>query len=114
MAEKKVSLPKGFTSIGGFGESWKPTKKGASIEGVLLSIKKVKRKNVKKGENPHTQIATVRDKSGAEFQLWESARLRPLFTLKKGAKVFVRYDGMGKATQKGQNAPRLYTVATAK
>lgn len=114
MAASKVTLPKGFTSIGGMGESWKPTKKGASIQGVLIAVKNIKKKAPKKGENPMMKLATIRTTDGGEVQVWESSRLRALFTVKKGTKVFVRFEGIGKAAKKGQNPPRLYTVATSK
>lgn len=115
MAKGKVALPKGFTSVEGFGESWKPTKKGASIQGVIAGFKKVKKKKaLKKGELPFYEICTIKTIDGGEQQLFKSAMLAPLFALKKGTKVFVRFDGIGKAFEKGHNPPRLYTVATAK
>lgn len=114
MAKGKVGLPKGFTTVAGMGSSWKPTKKGAELQGVIVGFKKVKRRDPKKGENPFTNLATIREADGSEQQVWESAMLRGLFSLKKGAKVFIRYGGIGKAFKKGHNAPRLYTVATGK
>ena len=109
----RLALPKGFTSVGGFGESWKPTRKGESIQGVILGFKKVKKKSPKKGEDPFFSIVTLKTDLG-EMQIFKSAMLAALFALKKGAKVYVRFDGVGKAFKKGHNAPRNYTVAVAK
>lgn len=115
MAQKKVSLPKGFTSIGGQGETWRPTKRGASITGTLAGVRvvKVERKRGGKLVKEPCKVYTVRDSDGGEIQLWQSAGLRAMERVKKGQKVFIRFDGMGKA-KKGQNAPKLYTVAVAK
>lgn len=113
MAKGKVALPKGFTSIGGFGESWRPTKKGASLQGVMKGSKTIKverKRNGKTVKEPWT-IYTIETNDGGEMQVGESSGLRALKSVKKGVEVFIRFDGMGKA-KKGQNPPRLFTVAT--
>lgn len=117
MAKGKVSLPKGFTSIGGIGESWKPNKVGESLQGTMLGKKTVKvnrtrkegKKTVKVKEP--VNVYTIRTTDGGEVQVWESAGLRALASVKKGAQVYIALTGK-KVITKGQQPMRQYTVAT--
>lgn len=116
---KQAALPKGYKSISGT-NSWpgsKP-KKGATLEGVIVKFDAVKQKREEKDgkktvvKTVTVKVARIRSKDDSETSVWESAGLKPLFNLKKGATVFLRFDGMGKAKQKGWSAPKLYTIAT--
>lgn len=111
----KVQLPAGFKAISAGGDSWKPNEVGASITGVLHSVKSVHFDEEKKGkkvvqEARDVNVYTIRTKDG-DVQVWQSAGLKALTEVKKGRQVYIRYDGMGTA-KKGRSAPRLYTVAT--
>lgn len=112
MAQKKVALPKGFTSIGGFGESWKPEKKGATLQGTMIGkrVQMVDRKRGNKTVKEPWNIYTIRSADGGEMQVGESAGLRALASVKKGAEVFIRFDGK-RVIKRGQQPMREYTVA---
>lgn len=112
MAKGKVSLPKGFTSIGGFGESWKPTKKGEILQGKLAGVRvqMVDRKRGKKTVKEPWNIYTIRTSDGGEMQVGESAGLRALSRVKKGQEVYIRFDGK-RVIKKGQQPMREYTIA---
>lgn len=111
----KIQLPAGFKAVSAGGDSWKPEDVGASITGILHSVKSVHFDEEKKGkkvtqEARDVNVYTIRTKAG-DVQVWQSAGLKALADIKKGKQVFIRFDGMGTA-KKGRSAPRLYTVAT--
>lgn len=110
---KQSALPRGYKAVSGFGESWpgQEPKKGVTLEGTLTGFDEYKapaRKGEKHGRV--VKIARIEAADGRTFSVWESSGLRALFAQDEGAEVFLRFDGMGKA-KKGQNAPKLYTVA---
>jgi len=107
-------LPKGFTSIGGFGKSWPndDTKKGQAICGVVLEYDSiiVTRKRGKKNVKETVQNMRLETDNGEVFTIWESAGLKTLFEEDyTDLEVWLRYDGLGKK-KSGQNPPRLYTL----
>jgi hypothetical protein len=108
---KKVSpqLPKGFKAITGGGDSWKPEKKGASIQGVLSAVKSVHFDKKGKMAARDVNVYTIRTKDG-DLSVWDSAGLRALANVKKGREVFVQYLGL-KQIGKGRNPMRDYLVA---
>lgn len=112
------SLPKGYKALTGFGDSWpgqKP-KKGATLEGKILKFDATKQtRQEKQGKKTvekkvTVKICRIQKADGSETSVWESAGMKPLFALKKGTSVFIRFEGMGKA-KPGFNAPKLYTIA---
>jgi len=107
----KVTLPKGYQTISGFANSWKPDKKGASLQGVLVAIKKVtvERKRGKKTVKEDVNKYTFRTLTG-DVDVWESAGLRSLQQVKKGQSVFIQFIGKRIIT-KGQNPMREFLVA---
>ncbi len=115
MAVKKVSLPKGFTSIGGMGESWKPDRIGTALHGKMLGVKvvKVERKRGKETVKEPVNVYTIESKDGGEVQVWESAGLRALQKVKKGQGVFIQLVGK-RVIKKGQQPMRVFEVATSK
>lgn len=102
MSTKKVALPAGFKAIGGLGQSWKPAKPGDTLQGVLKAVKKVNLP--KKGKIPARTVPvyTIGTKDG-DIQVWESAGLRALGTVKKGKTVAVVF--LGKKKIPGQAQP---------
>lgn len=90
-----IALPKGFKPLTGLASSWKPTKPGDKVEGVLRNIKAVKLP--KKGKIPArtVNVFTITTEKG-DVDVWESAALRPLATVKKGSRVAVVYLGKRK------------------
>ena len=122
MARKKTSkktataeLPKGFTAIGGFGKSWPndDTEAGDAIQGVVIDYDSitVDRKRGKKIVKETVNNLKLETADGSVFTLWESAGLRALFEEDyTDVEVWIRFDGMGTA-KRGQNAPKLYTLA---
>lgn len=105
----KPALPKGFTAITGGGDSWRPEKVGASLQGVLRNVKKVHMPKKGKMAARDVNIYTITTPTG-DVQVWESAGLRALATVKKGRQVFVQYVGK-KVIGKGRNPMREFVVA---
>lgn len=109
----KNALPRGFKAVSGFGESWpgQEPKVGVELQGTITGFDTFKappKKGEKKGRE--VGIARIEADDGKMYSVWESSGLRPLFACEEGAEVYLRFDGMGRA-KKGQNAPKLYTVA---
>lgn len=105
----KGTLPKGFTAITASGDSWKPEKKGATLQGVLIGVKTVHFE--KKGKQPARDVPVYKIKTAeGEVSVWESASLRALADVKKGRHVFLQYLGL-KQIKKGQSPMREYLVA---
>lgn len=87
-----MQLPKGFKPLTGLGESWKPKKKGETVQGVLRNSRSVNLK--KRGKIPArtVQIYTITTDHG-DVDVWESAALRALANVKKGQRVAIVYLG---------------------
>jgi hypothetical protein len=113
---RMVELPKGFKAISAGGDSWHPKKVGDSITGVLVGVKEVKFPAEKRGTKivrPARSVKVYNIKTATgDMGVWGSAGLKALAEVKKGKRVFIHFDGMGRA-KPGQSAPRLYTVAMA-
>jgi len=105
-----VTLPKGFKPItGGGGDSvdWTVTK---VVEGNVIEVKTIDKKNPKKGENPTMRLMRIKTKAGAEVTVWEKAGLKGLFEVaKKGKAVYIQHIGMATA-KKGQSAANLFAT----
>lgn len=111
MSTKKVSLPAGFKAIGGFGgDSWQPKKPGDTVQGKFVGTKKVKVPKKGKREGYERNLHTIATKTG-DVQVWQSAGLRALESVKKGTQVAIVY--LGKKKIPGQVQPmRDYAVGT--
>lgn len=107
-----ASLPKGFTSIGGFGKSWPDdsTKPGAAIQGVVIEYDKVT--VTREGKKEKVQNLKLETKDGIMFTVWESAGLKVLFEDEDytDCEIWLRFDGLG-PKKRGRNQARLYTLA---
>jgi len=104
-----AAIPKGYKAIGGFAQTWDQTKRPELI-GTFGQVRTVTQKSGRKTRK--VRVADVTTDDGV-YAVWESAGLRGLFdNCKEGDDVYIRFTGMGKA-KKGQNAPKLYTVAKA-
>lgn len=117
-------IPEGMKKIGsGNAPTWKPevgdSLHGEVTDGVKIvefkTKKKVKGKLVEETTERRVMEVTNRE-DGERFAVWESAALEELFdTISErgvGTDIYLRFDGLGTA-KKGQNAPKLFTVAIA-
>lgn len=112
----KARLPAGYKAIEGGGNAWKTEKKGESIEGKLIKVKVIKMPSRgKKGSSSYqaardVNLYTIETSSGV-VNVFQSAGLKALESVKKGKSVFIQYIGKRVIT-KGQNPMREYIVAT--
>lgn len=112
----RTKLPAGYKAIEGGGNAWKTEKKGESIEGKLIKVKVIKMPSRgKKGTNSFqaardVNLYSIETASGV-VNVFQSAGLKALESVKKGHSVFIQYIGKRVIT-KGQNPMREYIVAT--
>lgn len=112
----RTKLPAGYKAIEGGGNAWKTEKKGESIEGKLIKVKVIKMPaRGKKGSSSYqaardVNLYTIETASGV-VNVFQSAGLKALESVKKGKSVFIQYIGKRVIT-KGQNPMREYIVAT--
>jgi hypothetical protein len=112
----RTKLPAGYKAIEGGGNAWKTDKKGESIEGKLVKVKVVKMPAQGKKNTPSFRPArdvnlySIETSSGI-VNVFQSAGLKALESVKKGRSVFIQYVGQRVIT-KGQNPMREYIVAT--
>lgn len=97
-----IKLPAGFKAISGLGEAWKPQKTGESLQGILRNVRTVK--VPKKGNRPAREVPiyTIQTAHG-DTDVWHSAGLRALASVKKGQRVHLIY--LGKRKIPGQVNP---------
>jgi len=105
----KGTLPKGFKVLGG--GAWSPAKVGDSITGKMFKSESVTQKNMQTGKPEQRTVYTIHSTDGEVLKVWESAGLKALQRVKKGAPVYIEFIGMGEK-KKGRNPARLYLVAT--
>lgn len=112
----KAKLPAGYKAIEGGGSSWKTDKKGDSIEGKLLKVKVVHMPA--RGKKGTSNFQSARDVNLYSIEtrdgvvnVFQSAGLKALESVKKGKSVFIKYIG-ARVITKGQNPMREYIVAT--
>lgn len=116
MARKKqeTALPKGFTAITGFGESWPGdnTKVGDMLRGTVIEYDEIT--TTRDGKKVQVQQCKIETKGGKVYTVWESAGLRGLFDDEDytECEVAIIYRGLGKK-QPGKNPPRLYHIGYA-
>jgi hypothetical protein len=123
MAKKKATrkpatanaVPSGYKQIGGgYADSWNPEEMPV-LEGKVTGEVKTVEMTIgrKKTERRCLEFTTNDDLA---VTIWESAALGHFFDHVQnegiGGQYFIRYDGLGKA-KKGQNPPKLFTVAAA-
>jgi hypothetical protein len=104
-------IPKGMKAINGnFAPNWNP-EDVPILQGTFGEIKNVPLKQGNKTvERRCTKFTT---ENGEDYTVWESAGLKAMFDdVEPGTDVYIRYDGLGTA-KKGQNAPKLFTVAVS-
>jgi hypothetical protein len=112
----RTKLPAGYKAIEGGGNAWKTEKKGESIEGKLIKVKVIKMPaRGKKGSSSYqmardVNLYTIETANGV-VNVFQSAGLKALESVKKGKSVFIQYIGKRVIT-KGQNPMREYIVAT--
>jgi len=105
---KTAQLPKGFTSIGGFGKTFPgdDTKPGEAIQGVVTDY----HENIKT-QHGVTSNLKIETSNGEIYTVWQSAALGVLFDEDyTDVEVWLRYDGLGKKKGK-KNPPKLFTLA---
>lgn len=67
---------------------------------------------VGRGKQEDRRCVDVTQDDGIPLTVWESAGLKKAFDeIEEGTQVYLEYLGLGEA-KKGQNAPKLFTVAT--
>jgi|SRR5579863_3069338 len=112
----RFALPKGYKAIEGGGNAWKTDKKGDSIEGKLIKVKVVHMPAQGKKKTPSyraprdVNLYSIETASGV-VNVFQSAGLKALESVKKGASVFIQYIG-SRVIKKGQAPMREYIVAT--
>jgi hypothetical protein len=80
------------------------------LQGTWGKVRTITVKRGKKMED--AKVCDVETEDGKRYTVWESAGLRALFeNADEGTEVYIEFQGFGTA-KKGQNAPKLYTVAT--
>jgi len=109
-ASKKANgLPAGFSRVEGFAQTW-DVEEMPVLQGTWGKVRSIQVKRGKKMED--ARVCDVETDEGKRYTVWDSAGLRALFdTADEGTEVYIAYEGLGTA-KKGQNAPKLYTVAT--
>ena len=108
---KVTQLPKGFTSIGGFGASWPndETKAGEAISGTVIEYDEFE--VVRGGKKQLAETLKLETDDGTVFTVWRSAALGHLFDEDyTDLQVWLRFDGLGKK-KRGQNPAKLFTTA---
>jgi len=101
-------LPAGFKRVDGFAQTW-DVETMPLLQGTWGKVRTIQVKRGKKMEE--ARVCDVETDDGKRYTVWDSAGLRGLFdAADEGTEVFIQYEGLGVA-KKGQNAPKLYTVA---
>jgi hypothetical protein len=112
-AAAKITVPRGYERIAGFGESWpgKEPKPGMTLEGTITEFGEFESSQKVRGkvEKRTVQTAKIEAKDGKLYTLYESAQLRGLFEYEAGCEVFIVFNGYGEA-KRGQSAPKLFDV----
>ena len=111
VAKGNGEIPSGMRQLAGsFAPTWNP-EEVPHLRGTFSEPKSVTLTQGKKQvERRCVEFTTENDET---FTVWESAGLVHMFEeVEPGTEVFIRYDGLGTA-KKGQNAPKLFTVAVA-
>lgn len=104
-----ADVPKGMKALSGsFAPTWDPDKVNP-LQGTFGEPKTVPLKQGNKTVDRRCVEFTTN--KGERFTVWESAGLKTMFEdVEPGTEVYIRFDGYGEA-KKGQNAPKLFTVA---
>lgn len=109
-------IPEGMKQLGGgYAPTWKPDERRELHFTVTGAVREVEMTIGRKKQTRRCLEATTLDDE-ARYTIWESAALGDFFdqvaTDGEGGEYYIRYDGLGTA-KKGQNPPKLFTVAAA-
>jgi hypothetical protein len=102
---KGLQLPSGFKAIsgGGMAQTWDYMRQ-KTLVGTIKSFHTVASSyKDDKGKPKKQRNAVVEQKGGEQVTVWESAGTRPVFDLKKGAKIAIVFRGLVKI--KGRKEP---------
>jgi hypothetical protein len=105
----KSELPKGYTSISS-GNSWRPEKAGEQVEGVYLGFKVVHQEKRGKMKARDVNVHRIQTSTGV-VEVWQSAGLKALESVKKNSKILIRMIGKRVITR-GQNPMREFIIGT--
>lgn len=108
---KVTELPKGYTAIGGFGQSWPNdnTKKGDAITGEVLEYDEFT--VTRNGKKQSAETLKLEADNGTVYTVWRSAGNGVLFDQDyTEVVVWIRFDGLG-PKKRGQNPAKLFTIA---
>ena len=108
-------VPEGFKQLGGgYAQSWKPEDVPVLHGNITGGVREVEMTIGRKKQTRRCLELTTLD--GDRYTIWESAALGEFFDVVteegEGGEYFIRFDGLGTA-KKGQNPPKLFTVAQA-
>lgn len=109
----KAGLPAGYKPItggGDFAPAWDYEAKPV-LEGTLISSKSVHIPARGKIKASDKKVYTIEQKDGKQVVVWESAGLRALSEVKKGARVAVAHLGIRKIS--GGRKFREFAVGSA-
>ena len=106
-----TGIPAGFTLPASAQVPNWDFEKQKTLQGEVVSIKTINIKKPMKGQEPTTQLMTVRDDKDNLLGVWKSGWLNGLFSeVVPGSVVFIRYDGLGPKI-KGRNQAKMFTSA---
>lgn len=113
-APKRDDIPEGFQTMGGgYAPSWKPEDVPVLHGTVTGAVREVEMTIGRKKQTRRCMEITTLDGKD-RYTVWESAALGDFFDAVteagEGGEYFLRFDGLGTA-KKGQNPPKLFTVA---
>lgn len=112
----REDIPEGFKQMGGgYAPSWRPEDKNVLHGTVTAGVREVEMTIGRKKQTRRViEITELETKD--RYAVWESAAMGDFFDAVaeegEGGVYFIRFDGLGKA-KKGQNAPKLFTIAAA-
>ena len=113
---KGSDIPEGMQQIGGgYAPSWKP-EEVPSIHGTVTGGVREVEMTIGRKKQTRRCLELTDKNTEQRYTVWESAALGDFFDVVaeagEGGEYFIRFDGYGTA-KKGQNPPKLFTVAAA-
>jgi hypothetical protein len=109
-------IPAGMKTLGGgFAPTWKPEEHSV-LHGLVTGDVKTVEMTIGRKKQDRRCVEITEHDTQERFTVWESAALGELFDVLAedgiNQDVYIRFDGLGTA-KKGQNPPKLFTVAIA-
>ena len=87
------------------GNFWKPTKKGESVEGLLIN------KEIDVGVNKSIIYYIEKLENNEVIQIWGTTILdQRMIPVKIGQQVLITYKGLGEPGKGGKQAPHIWKV----